>query len=202
MNELKRNGSGYYDPTAYKAMINAEKGEDEMKIYEGEIYEVQRNDGRFMEVVIIAVHEETSNILILSDKNSDGSTRVICKGEKYTDANRICYIFNDQIRTFIRKMKDEEFAKILDDVRNSLGIKQSTMFEFEWSEKVVKLESRIDSLIRQKEDLLNKIEYLEYNAKEQAEESSGEHENEMYKLQVERDFYKEMYNKLLGKLIA
>ena len=202
MNELKRNGSGYYDPTAYKAMINAEKGEDEMTIYAGEIYEVKRNDGRFMEVVIIAVHEETSNILILSDKNQDGSARVICKGEKYTDTNRICYIFNDQIHTFIRKMKDEEFAKILDDVRNSLGIKQSTMFDFEWAEKEVKLESRIDSLVKQKKDLLNKIEYLESNIKEQPEESSTEHENEMYKLQVERDFYKEMYNQLLGKLIA
>ena len=37
ISEAKRNGSGYYDPTAYMAMMNVRKeGENKMEVYRGE----------------------------------------------------------------------------------------------------------------------------------------------------------------------
>ena len=39
ISENKRNGSGYYDPTAYMAMMNVRKeGENKMEVYRGDIY--------------------------------------------------------------------------------------------------------------------------------------------------------------------
>lgn len=37
ISENKRNGSGYYDPTAYMAMMNVRKeGENKMEVYRGD----------------------------------------------------------------------------------------------------------------------------------------------------------------------
>lgn len=37
ISETKRNGSGYYDPTAYMAMMNVRKeGENKMEVYRGD----------------------------------------------------------------------------------------------------------------------------------------------------------------------
>lgn len=44
ISEAKRNGSGYYDPTAYMAMMNVRKeGENKMEVYRGDIFYVKSN---------------------------------------------------------------------------------------------------------------------------------------------------------------
>lgn len=223
-NDILRNGSGYCDYTAYAAIMNYGKGEKKMEIKAGEIYEVKRNDGSFMTAIIIAVHEYTSNILFLCDTESEGAVKVICKGEKYTDVSKLQYIYNDKIRTFVRKMKDEEFAEIMGKVAQGLAIKQNVMFDFEWYEKEAEYNEHIRKLKEEQEGLIKQVQELqsESGANDVVDELQGrlrvlvdrveevleelemkkEQESVNEKRALYADFYKEMYESLLEKVIA
>ena len=231
-NDILRNGSGYCDYTAYAAIMNYGKGEKKMEIKAGEIYEVKRNDGSFMTAIIIAVHEYTSNILFLCDTESEGAVKVICKGEKYTDISKLQYIYNDKIRTFVRKLKDEEFAEILEKVRESLGIAKISIAPAEENLEKEELNKEIDMLKYEKEELMKrvrdlqsayecngtdigvyeeKIKILEEKNKtlhfdlEKIEVERDDATYELVKMEtaaIERDLYKEMYENLLEKVIA
>jgi len=56
-NELKKNGSGYSDPTAYKAIMNV-GGATVMNTYHGDIFYIA-NDGRAGETPAIIVSPDT-----------------------------------------------------------------------------------------------------------------------------------------------
>ena len=56
-NELKKNGSGYSDPTAYKAIMNV-GGATVMNTYHGDIFYIT-NDGRAGETPAIIVSPDT-----------------------------------------------------------------------------------------------------------------------------------------------
>lgn len=43
MDDLKRNGSGYYDPTAYKAIRKIQNGGVTMEVYRGDIFYIEDN---------------------------------------------------------------------------------------------------------------------------------------------------------------
>ena len=43
MDDLKRNGSGYYDPTAYKAIRKFQNGGVTMEVYRGDIFYIEDN---------------------------------------------------------------------------------------------------------------------------------------------------------------
>lgn len=45
--ELKRNGSGYYDPTAYKALRNIEREANRMEYKRGEIFKYNTTGGLY-----------------------------------------------------------------------------------------------------------------------------------------------------------
>lgn len=211
-NDILKNGSGYTDYTAFKAIMNTEGG-SRMDIQAGEIYEAKRTDGRFMEVVIVAVHEDTCCVLQLSDKATGNYTRVICQGEKYTDTNRINYVFNKNLRRFLRTLTEEEFAEIIEKVEESLGfekIKESlgmceekAVDAEEWLAQKIKTEEyekTIFDLTTEKESLLKENTGLKNALKFEVGKASKNEESQ--KLEIERDFYKEMYEKLLEKVIA
>lgn len=190
-NDISKNGSGYIDPTAYTVILNTEKGEKKMEYQRGEIYEVKKNDGTFMEAVILAVHEETCTILQLSDKVLEGSFKVIAKGEKYTSAYRIGYVFKDKIRTFIRKLKDEEFSEVMEHVRESLSIPKIVAVPVpEGMEKDAEFyEAKIEELEDARVDMVLELDSarrdltLLQDSKKEAE--------------VERNLYKSLYENLL-----
>ena len=68
MNELKYNGSKYYDETAFKALMKIEREEKQMmKMERGEIWEVETTKG-FELALIVAVNDGFCNVLILKDE--------------------------------------------------------------------------------------------------------------------------------------
>ena len=194
-NDIRRNGSGYIDQTAYKAILNAEKGEKKMEYQRGEIYEAKKNDGTFMEVVILAVHEETCTILQLSDNVLEGSFKVIAKGEKYTSAYRIGYVFKDKIRTFIRRLKDEEFSEVMEHVRDSLSIPKIVAVPApEGTEKDVEFyETKIDELQDTCVDLTLELD--------SARRDLSLFRDSKKETEVERNLYKSLYENLLELLV-
>ena len=190
-NDVLRNGSGINDYTAYKAIMNTEKGANKMEIQKGEIYEAKRTDGKFMNVIVLAVHSDVCNVLALTDEMHEGSMKVICQGEKYTSAHRIQYVFNSQLRRFIRKLKDDEFAEIMDKVAESLGIES----------EITENKQEVECYKTENEKLKEEIYDLECKL-EDAREYQTQREEENEKKALYADFYKEMYEKLLEKVIA
>ena len=104
MDELKRNGSGYVDPTAYKALKNIEGGHN---MRAGEIWEVKTGK-EFRYAVVIAVHPKICNVLVLNEeRKSEDDIEVIAKGIKYTDPRMLSYTYNNLFVNFILHSSDE-----------------------------------------------------------------------------------------------
>ena len=103
--EIARNGSGYYDPTAFEAMKNIiKKKVDKMK--HGEIWEIQQNNGQFKNVIVLASHNDIAQVLHISEYGGDYSIEVNCQGISFTDPRKIQYAFNDNFTNYIRTLKD------------------------------------------------------------------------------------------------
>ena len=205
--DILRNGSGINDYTAYNAIKSYEKGEKKMEIQAGEIYEVKRKDGDFATALVISVHENTCNILYLYDKMTEGAVKVISRGVKYTDVQRIQYTFNTLVRTFVRKLKDEEFAEIMDKVRESLGFEKNEPIVAKveavsmGDDEISFYESKINELEAQKAEYMRNYENMETRLKE-AVDAQNVYESQSMKAAIEKDLYKKMYDDLLEKVIA
>lgn len=120
-NEIKKNGSGYSDPTAYEALKNIIQMEGKtMEFYRGDIVEIETKNGNLKEAVVLQTHEKYSNILILTNDDRMPYS-VNCRGERYANPGMVQYVFNDNVAGFIRSMTDSEYESIMNAVIDSLG---------------------------------------------------------------------------------
>lgn len=106
---MKRNGSGYYDPTAYAAMIGMAKP--------GEIWETNK-DGKL--VLILNNHGGFCNCLTLTDKSEDKNCMEV-RG-MYTNPGMVRYLFNDYLSCWVSTLAHDEFDDIMAGVADALGL--------------------------------------------------------------------------------
>lgn len=108
---LARNGSGYYDETAYKAIMGMAKA--------GDIWTV--DNGR-EEVLILRNQGTFCNCLTLTDRMRDKQCiEITSAGTMYTNPGMIKYLFNDRLGAFVQRLPDDEFAKVRETVEDVLG---------------------------------------------------------------------------------
>ena len=109
---MKRNGSGYYDPTAYAAMIGMAKP--------GEIWET--NNGKKL-VLILKNHDHGNfcNCLTLTDKVEDKYCMEV-RG-KYTNPGMVQYLYNDYLSSWVTTLTPAEFENVRCAVSNALGLR-------------------------------------------------------------------------------
>lgn len=179
---ILRNGSGYYDPTAFGAIKNIIKSEKVKKVKtmeKGEIWEIQQNNGSYKDVIVIAAHDDIAQVIQVSDIEGSYSLRVNCQGIRYTDPRRIQYAFNDNFTNFIRKMTDDEFETIMDAVAEVLGLEMSQPAE------VVEPQEEWHAI--PEPDIMP----LPFECDPEA----------LIKAQTERDVYKGLYEKLLADVM-
>ena len=106
---LNRNGSGYYDETAYKAFMGMAKA--------GEIWTA--NDGR-EEVLILRNQGTFCNCLTLTQVCRD--KQCICiYGVGYTNPGMIKYLFNDKLGHIVRQLPEDEFERVMEAVEDAMG---------------------------------------------------------------------------------
>lgn len=139
---LNRNGSGYYDETAYKAFMGMAKAGDIWTTF----------DGR-EEVLILRNQGTLCNCLSLTDKAGDArcieidlghppaqdrvlTTLADCKqstalvgkadlyGLRYTNPSMVKYLFHQRLGKFVRKIPDGEFAQIMEAVWDAMGFRK------------------------------------------------------------------------------
>lgn len=109
---LTRNGSGYYDETAYKAFMGMAKP--------GDIWTA--NGGR-EEVLILHNQGTFFKCLSLTDKAGDARC-IEVDGAGYTNPGMVKYLFNQRLGRFVRKIPEGEFAQIRDAVEDALGFRK------------------------------------------------------------------------------
>ena len=117
----KRNGSGYYDETAYKAFMGMAKA--------GDIWTA--NDGR-EEVLILKNQGTLCNCLTLTDKSMDKQCIEISRydfsvydgGTVYTNPSMVKYLFHQRLGKFVQRIPDAEFEQVMEAVEDALGFRK------------------------------------------------------------------------------
>ena len=196
---LKKNGSGYADPTAYEAIraVEKEKSEDKMmEFYKGDIVEIELKNGSLKEAIVLQVHEKYSNILAITD-DARMPYKVTCRGEKYVDPGMVQYVFHDRVVNFVQSMKDSEYEAIMDAVIDALGHAPKQLPEESAATEAEQgngqeLEQKPQPqpsvrFVRDGDVMVTETEYLK---------------KKLVQAQVERNVYKELYEKLIGSMMA
>lgn len=177
--ELKRNNEGYYDPTAYIALNNVQKGEYMNRT--GEIWEVNTGD-RYYRAIVVADDGNIATIIKLLDADTDNSD--FCIRSKYGCSRMLMFAFTQNFVQFIRKLTDEEFHEVKSKVAISLGIHTKTV------EKIVEVKPSEEDIQKLKEAI----------KKEQPQIMASDIELEKTKAQL--SVYKSLYESLMQQLIG
>ena len=110
--DMKKNGSGYIDPTPYQAVKSM--------YHPGEIWTHTHYD---KEVLILKDHDGFCTALLLTDhEGRDGCIQVISRAVKYTHPGMVQYVFNHQLGMMVKKLPDQDFQMVLEEVGKAMGI--------------------------------------------------------------------------------
>lgn len=111
--DIKHNGSGYYDETAYMAIRGMHKP--------GEVW-VRNTDQK--QVLVLAVHRKFCTVLPLSDHQDAYGDKIPVNGSgtQYAHPGKIMYMYHDLFGVYVRKMAYKDFLGVLDAVAQALAI--------------------------------------------------------------------------------
>lgn len=116
--DLLRNGSGYVDITAYKAIKNVERNMNMANCKRGEIFEVRMNnsDETRKALVISAdfrIGRTFQSVVFLCDEQEQEDwVPVVCRGMMYADCSKISYVDAKRLYSFIRTATENEMAAV------------------------------------------------------------------------------------------
>lgn len=181
---LKKNASGYVDPTAYEAIKNADIPKP------GEIYLITKKAGSAVqeeEFLVIKGNERYCNVLKLSDsKFNDSCIKVISRTVKFTDPGMISYTFTNNPMQFIKRLPFDEFSKVLEVIEDHFGIVVDVVMHEKENEPV------------QSESLTTEVKQIV----EVCEVPSKESEAEIVKYKTLYETFKELYDTLLERVMT
>lgn len=121
MDDLKRNGSGYYDETAYKAMKKMER-EEKMDIKKGEIWEVAMNGGNREMLCIKAFEKYAVGFLLSQEEAEENCIMVMSRTKMYADTGRTIYAYNRNIRNYIKTLPEDDMEYVMFEVAKTMGM--------------------------------------------------------------------------------
>jgi len=171
---LFRNGSGYADPTAYKAFMNIERDE-KMEFKRGEIYEYAVKDETKKALVISADFRKKDyflSVIVLTDEPKGSVCVPITTGGgiMYADCGMVGFAQYDRFGGYLRTVRQAEMDQVDEGVSKCLGLEQKVI------EKLVTPPP------------------MELPAEEPSEELAT--------AKAEAKIYKDLYEKLLAKVMG
>lgn len=114
------NGSGYPDPTAYKAMKETE--EKEMEARSGELWRYVAGTVE-REGVVVGTDDVVVTVLPLLDIYFDGSIEITTSaGIKYVQPLRLTYTTDKKLLDYLRDVPDDTMREIKAAIRAGLGL--------------------------------------------------------------------------------
>jgi mRNA interferase MazF len=131
-NDIKKNGSGYYDPTAFEAIINA-GGVNNMEVYKGDIFYIEKGKtGEKSPAVVVSateVIEETgcAQVAWLTNKEENSSSthvKVMCMIPSVAICEKLSFAYLDRFGEYIRTCTEKEIQDIDNAMLATLGIER------------------------------------------------------------------------------
>ena len=182
MDELKRNGSGYVDPTAYEALKKIQQGEEKKMMNRGEIWWANFGGVEKM-LVVVTAYDRCCSMLVLSNENKGNYTKeVTSQGGMtfYVNPKLMSYKFEMDLISQADRLTTDSMSDLLDTVADTLEL--SPYCSTPLSEKITKPEI----VNRPTKEEMDYIQTLE---------------NEVFKLRTERDLYQTEYRNLLAQMM-
>lgn len=201
--ELWLNGSGYADPTAYKAM----KGVLDMEIKAGQIWSTVAGRLESRDVLILAKNGDVLTVLqVTHEDNQHADTHFICgEDDLYSCSKMLQYCFVSKLEECLYTMSEEQYKYVMDKVSASLGIEFDDSEELECAREVIaaknaeikRLQEQFDAVIMEKNHEINNLsgELQDVILNEKPSE-------DMVRLETERDLYKSLYEQTLERLLS
>lgn len=201
--ELRRNGSGYVDPTAYAAMRTMDATVGGIAVQAGSIWRAMfGNVPRLL--VVIATHYEYATILVLHEEAK--TSRIVgfttLSGEEYYGfPDMVSYKFYADFDTLEGQLTPDAFNLLLDKTAESLGLRQIAPVI---ADQVAECWGKVDRLRAQNEGLQERNNALEAELEKLKTERAPADgaQQEIARLTAQRDLYKEEYKELLDSLIG
>lgn len=205
MDDLKRNGSGICDPTAYKAIRKIQNGGvTNMNIRKGEIWEVEHVKDNKM-ALVIAHHGSYCSVILLNDEPRESrDIRLNARGMKYAESGMVSYKFCDAFVDFVRKTTDEEFEAVREKVAKSLDLSVAVNDEDYFEKLLTDKNEEIKALKAMCEEqtcFIRELQAVNENLKNRGvEKTIDSHEVAVLKAQLE--IYKQQNEKMFERLIG
>lgn len=178
--EIFRNGSGYVDITAYRAIKNYQEGEKNMGFNRGDVFEYKMGTGEWRSALIVSADYRTdesyASIIVLSpDQKKEGHyVPVVCQGLMYADCSMVSFGRKSSFGDYLRTATDKEMKQIDAGIIKCLGLE-------------VEMPDVKDSPVSPEAV----VQVLPVDVSE-----------ELTKAKAEADIYKELYEKLLAKMVG
>lgn len=124
MSEFYRNGSGYVDPTAYRALTQASREPGGAKITPGSIWSADMN-GKQRCFLLVAVHKDHANTLILNEEERGADNVAIttcCGATYYVSPNMMAFRFYEDLSAKEDEVTPGDFRALQEILAESLGL--------------------------------------------------------------------------------
>lgn len=201
--ELWLNGSGYADPTAYKAM----KGVMDMSVKVGEIYTTKTDRDMGREVLILATDGRICTVLNVKEEGHELDDLHLFIGDRefHLNSRMLQYCFANKCESRVHVLTVDQFDYVMDKVSSSLGIELDDSEELECAREVIaaknaeiqRLQEQFDAVIMEKNHEINNL-----SGELQDVIMNDNPSEDMVRLETERDLYKSLYEQTLERLLA
>ena len=185
-NELLRNGSGYVDPTAYKALTAVAKTQQGVAVKLGSIWSAYFGT-TVRKCVVMAAYKEHASILVLNDEQRGygrEQLETVSGATYYATPALLSFKYFEDFDAQEDSLDPAEFARLWDLTLNYLGVPRTVA----------------PSPIPSKQDAPDAAALRDELAKTQIELRSAE--TRCIELAVARDLYREEYRELQDRLIG
>lgn len=145
--DILRNGSGYVDETAFKAIKHIES--KDMDYCRGEIWEynLQNNETKYAIVISVdeCVNGKYRSIILLTDEQKGViNVPIVCRGRMYADCGMVSFGMVSRFGNYIKNATEAEMKELEAGIAKALGITVSEESESplaeRWQERCEKVQ--------------------------------------------------------------
>lgn len=202
MDELKRNGSGYYDETAYKAIKRIEGA------MRGEIYEYTLSNNEIRKVLVVSSNERAQdnifNFIMLVDELPAGAigAQIICGTKMHANCERVTYGYKNRMGNYIRTATESEMRAVDAAMLKALEL-EACNAPTEVNDECERLKERLYNAEKRVLELTHENHQLsEGNGFRDISEREVNLLIERNKLETERDLYKSLFETLQERMLG
>lgn len=217
--ELRRNASGYYDPTAYNAIKKIlEEEKKEMEFKRGEIYEYALSNGSYKYALVVSADEKSTDssvsIIVLNERQyGNYCVAVRAVDMMYAECDRISFAYAEKLDNYCRTATDEEMKAVDKALVKALRLDIEAQGE---SGEVEKLRLQLKTTEETADGMMQALRIENEKLKnfaESCEQKLAEMElaqksvlrppsEEVIRLRIECDFYKKQYEALFERMMT